>query len=55
MFRIAREELVESGLYKVAEVGYHLAALGADGVGLVEDRGDAALLVERWKWDHKVI
>ena len=32
-----------------------LAALGAEGVGLVEDRGDAALLVERWEWDRRAL
>ena len=30
------------------EVGEDLAALGAEGVGVVEDRGDAALLGEGW-------
>ena len=31
------------------EVGEDLAALGAEGVGVVEDRGDPPLLGERWK------
>ena len=31
------------------EVGEDLAALGAEGVGVVEDRGDAALLGEGWE------
>ena len=38
---------MEDRLGEGVEVGEDLAALGAEGVGVVEDRGDAALLVER--------
>ena len=41
--------LEEDRLGEIVEVGEGLAALGAEGVGLVQDRGDAALLVEGWE------
>ena len=36
-------------------MGEDLAALGAEGVGLVEDRGDPALLGERRKRDLELL
>ena len=40
---------MEDGLGEGVEVGEDLAAFGAEGVRVVEDRGDAALLIERWE------
>ena len=47
--RYAAEHVVEDRLGEGVEVGEDLAALGAEGVGVVEDRGDAALLGEGWR------
>ena len=45
----------EDRLGKLIEMREDLAALGAKDIGLVEDRGDPALLVERWQWNLKLL
>jgi hypothetical protein len=44
---------VEDRLGEGVEVGEDLAALGAEVVGVVEDRGNAALLEQWRKWYRK--
>jgi hypothetical protein len=43
---------VEDRLGEGVELGADLAALGAEGVGVVKDGGNAALLVEGWRRDR---
>lgn len=46
---------MEDRLDEGVEVGEDSAALGAEGVGLVEDRCDSALFVKRWQPEIKVV
>lgn len=45
---------MEDRLGQGVEVGEDLAALGAEGVGVVEDRRDPPLLPHRWKRDLQI-
>lgn len=49
------EHVVEDRLGKGVEVGEDSAALGAQRVGVVEDRGDAALLGDGWRTDRGLL
>jgi hypothetical protein len=44
------EEVEEEGLSEVVEFGAGGAAFGPQGLGLVQHRGDAALLRQRREW-----
>lgn len=51
---MSTKRVVEYGPSQRGEMVENLAAPGAEGIGLVEDRSDAALLRKRWEWNQKL-